>query len=122
MEKAIAKARATTDQFIKVLGEKKGENFAVKAHIEDEKNGEGEHIWLTDVSFKDGKFIGRINNEPAVVGNVKMGQQWTVAKDEISDWLYMNKGKMYGNYTLRPLLKAMPEAQAKQLRAILADP
>jgi uncharacterized protein YegJ (DUF2314 family) len=29
---------------------------------------------------------------------------------------------MYGNYTMRPLLKTMPEKEAAQFRAMLAEP
>jgi uncharacterized protein YegJ (DUF2314 family) len=56
------------------------------------------------------------------VRNVKMGQKWTIKKAEISDWMFMRGGKMYGNYTMRPLLKAMPEDQAAKYRAMLAEP
>jgi uncharacterized protein YegJ (DUF2314 family) len=53
---------------------------------------------------------------------VKIGQKWTIKKAEISDWMYMRGGKMYGNYTLRPLLKTIPQAEAAKLRALLAEP
>lgn len=84
--------------------------------------GETEHFWLTDVSFENGEFKGTINNDPGMVGNVKIGQSWTVRKDGISDWMFMRGGKMYGNYTMRPLLKTMPEAEAAKYRSMLADP
>ena len=74
------------------------------------------------VSFANNKFTGTINNEPGMVSNVKMGQQYTLGKTEISDWMFMRDGKMYGNYTLRPLLATMPEAEADKFRAIFATP
>jgi uncharacterized protein YegJ (DUF2314 family) len=57
-----------------------------------------------------------------MVTNVKSGQKWTVKKSEISDWMFMRNGKMYGNYTLRPLLKTMSEEEAEKFRSILANP
>lgn len=54
--------------------------------------------------------------------NVKIGQAWTIGKDEISDWMFMRDGKMHGNYTMRPLLKTMPEAEAEKYRSMLAEP
>lgn len=36
--------------------------------------------------------------------------------------MFMRDGKMYGNYTLRPLLETMPEDEAAALRSILAEP
>jgi len=118
MESAIARSRSEVDSFIAELSNPTGMNHAVKAPIEDD--GEIEHFWLTEVSFQNGEFEGTINNEPGLVGNVQIGQKWTVSKTEISDWMFMRDGKMHGNYTLRPLLKTMPEAE--ELRSMLAEP
>ena len=79
-------------------------------------------VWLVDVTYQNGEFSGRINNEPGMVSNVQMGDRRQVAKAEISDWLFMRDGKMHGNYTLRPLLKTMPEKDVKIYEAMLADP
>ncbi|RPI89104.1 MAG: DUF2314 domain-containing protein [Planctomycetaceae bacterium] len=120
MDAAIARARAEVDSFLTVLASGQGEDFAVKAPIED--RGQTEHFWLTDIVYRDGEFLGVIGNDPGVVRNVKAGQKWTIKKQEISDWLYIRDGKMFGNYTLRPLLGTMPKDQAEKLRAILAEP
>ena len=71
METAIARAHSEVDSFINELSSPTGTNHAVKAPIEDE--GETEHFWLTDVSYRNGQFEGTINNEPGMVGNVQMG-------------------------------------------------
>jgi uncharacterized protein YegJ (DUF2314 family) len=120
MDAAIARARRDVDSFIGELSQPTGTNHAVKAPIEDA--GETEHFWLTDVTFQNGEFKGTINNDPGLVGNVQFGQTWTIKKAEISDWMFMRDGKMYGNYTLRPLLKTMGEDEAAKYRSILADP
>lgn len=120
MEAAIDRARSEVDQFIAELSSPTGDSHAVKAPIED--GDETEHFWLTDVTYSDGQFKGLIGNDPGVVTNVTYGQSWEISKDEISDWLYMRDGKMYGNYTLRPLLVTMPEEEASALRAIFATP
>ncbi|MHB8902431.1 MAG: YegJ family protein [Thermoguttaceae bacterium] len=120
MAAATQRAIGEVDSFISDLNAGRSENYAVKAPITE--NGETEHFWLTDVTFDGTKFTGTINNEPGMVTNVKMGQKWTLGKTEISDWMYMRDGKMYGNYTLRPLLPTMPPKVADQFRAILATP
>ena len=102
MEAAITKAKGSVDRFIAELSNKNGTDFSVKAPIEDQ--GETEHFWLTDVTYDNGQFEGIIGNEPGLVTNVKMGQKWTIAKADISDWMFMRDGKIYGNYTMRPLL------------------
>ena len=57
-----------------------------------------------------------------MVSNEKMGQQYSLSKTEISDWMFMRDGKMHGNYTLRPLLVTMPESKAEMYRQMFADP
>lgn len=120
MEAAIARARSETDRFIQELAQPTGKNHAVKAPITDQ--GKTEHFWLTQVTYRDGVFDGTINNDPGIVGNVKIGDNWKVKKEEISDWMFLRDGKMYGNYTMRPLLKTLPANQAKKYREMLAEP
>ncbi len=120
MAAATTRAIAEVDIFIADLKSGRSENYAVKAPIED--NGETEHFWLTGVTFANDAFTGTIDNEPGMVSNVTLGQQYTIGKTEISDWMFMRDGKMHGNYTLRPLLATMPEAEANQYRSIFANP
>jgi len=120
MDAAIARARSEVDIFIAEMLKGNGTNFAVKAPIQDKD--ETEHFWLTDIVYRNGKFEGVIGNDPGIVTNVKSGQKWTIKKSEISDWMFMRDGKMYGNYTMRPLLKTMPEEEAAKFRSMLANP
>jgi uncharacterized protein YegJ (DUF2314 family) len=120
MDAAISRARAEVDSFIIELSKGSGTNFSVKAPIEDK--GETEHFWLTDIVYQNDEFGGIIGNDPGIVSNVKMGQKWKIKKNEISDWLFMRDGKMHGNYTMRPLLKTLPEEEAARYRAMMANP
>lgn len=120
MSAAIARARQEVDTFIAALEKGEGSHFAVKVGIED--HGDTEHFWLSDVVYRDGSFDGTVGNDPGVVRNVKLGQKWRVAKDEVSDWMFLRDGKIHGNYTMRPLLKTMSEAEAQAWRGRLAEP
>jgi uncharacterized protein YegJ (DUF2314 family) len=120
MAAAIARAQTEVDSFIATLSNGNGSDFAVKVPIDDK--GETEHFWLTDITYRDGEFEGRIGNDPGVVTNVRFGQTVKVRKDKISDWLFMRDGKMHGNYTLRPLLATMSEEEAARYRSMLAEP
>ena len=57
---------------------------------------------------KDGSFTGRINNTPRLVKTVTFGESFTFSEGEIVDWLYLDAGKMKGNYTACALLKREP--------------
>lgn len=120
MDGAIARAKSEIDDFIADFKAKKSQNYSVKAPITDGEDVE--HFWLTDIEFDGENFHGLIGNEPGVVSNVKFGQKWTLAKDEISDWMFMRDGKMYGNYTMRPLFDTMPPEQAAKFKSMLAEP
>jgi uncharacterized protein YegJ (DUF2314 family) len=119
MEAAIAKARSEVGKFLTEMEAKNGESFSVKAPVND--NGKVEHFWLTDITYANGEFEGVIGNDPGIVTNVKFGQKWKIKKEEISDWMFMRNDKIHGNYTMRPLLKTLPPAEAAKLRKMLAD-
>mgnify|MGYP001254161510 CR=1 FL=1 len=67
-------------------------------------------------------LTGTINNKPALVKSVRTGQTYEFTEDRISDWLFMRKGKMVGNETMRPLLARMPTEEADAYRAMLETP
>lgn len=117
METAILTAEARVDEFIAVLQANGADSFSVKAPITDSHGTE--HFWITDVSFKDGFFMGKVGNEPGIVKNVQLGQDWRIAKAEISDWMYMRGEKIHGGFTIDPLLHSYPKEQADALRARL---
>lgn len=117
MNQAIDKARLTVDQFIAVLqnpndGQSK---FSVKMPVRDDKTTE--HMWLSNVRFSDGRFSGDLNNEPVKVSGVKIGDTLSVAKDEISDWMYMQDSKIVGGYSIRYLMNR--EAENDEEKAMI---
>jgi uncharacterized protein YegJ (DUF2314 family) len=119
MTKAIAEARATVDEFIGALeGQDPGdESFTVKVPVRD--GDEVEHFWLSNVSYADGEFTGAIDNDPQFVSNVRVGQQYSVAKEGISDWMYFHDGVAIGNRTLRAMFPRMPEEEVAALEEML---
>ncbi|GIW96211.1 MAG: hypothetical protein KatS3mg110_4252 [Pirellulaceae bacterium] len=120
MEAAIARAKAEVDEFIVELSNPTGTHHSVKVPIRDGETVE--HFWMVDVVYRDGYFEGTIDNDPGLVRNVTRGQRWRARKEEISDWMYLKDGKMYGNYTVRPLLGNLPPEEAKKLQEMFAKP
>ena len=120
---AKAKARETLPLFwAKFANPAPNENgFVLKVAL-PHGNGSTEHIWTRNVEMKDGKIFATINNVPRHVKNVRLGDRIEVKEEQISDWLYLRDGKIVGNYTLKPVLKRMPPADAAKYRATLAEP
>jgi uncharacterized protein YegJ (DUF2314 family) len=115
---AIAKARDTLPRFWQIFDKREHSesDFCLKV-----KKGT-EYFWLTEIQRKDGKTLGKVDNDPDTVGNVKLGERIVIPEDDISDWLYMLHGKMVGNYTLRVLFKQMPANEVEKCKKMLADP
>jgi uncharacterized protein YegJ (DUF2314 family) len=101
MTKAIMLARNTVHVFLDALKSPKPNqnNFSIKKAYQEGKSSE--HIWLTEITF-DGKMLhGVVNNAPVDVHNVKLGDKAAILADEISDWMYIENGKLKGGYTIR---------------------
>jgi uncharacterized protein YegJ (DUF2314 family) len=111
MTKAFAEARSTVEQFIHALQNPKPSqlHFSVKVPI-----GEGDdvrHIWLDSVQFQDGKFTGIVGNEPGTMTVINVGDGISAAPEEISDWMYVEDGKLIGGFTLRAIRAGMSERE-----------
>jgi len=113
MEAAFRKARETLTDFLALARAPRPsiDNMAVKVAIRD--RSETEYFWVSPFKEKDGAFVGRINNTPRSVRNVKLGQTITFQASDIVDWLYRENGKMFGNYTACALLKQVPPSERK---------
>ena len=61
---------------------------------------EVKHMWLDEIDF-DGRFVsGVLLNEPNWLTTVKQGDSARVALDEISDWMYVMEGQVFGAHTV----------------------
>ena len=121
MNAAIAKARKTLNEFWSAYKTPKpGDSFFLKVKITSGDNVE--HIWLNNIKRNGARISGNISNDPVKVMSIKRGQLYSFMMKDVTDWLYMRNGKMYGNETIRPLLKRMPKAEADHWRSMFARP
>ncbi|NRB74615.1 MAG: DUF2314 domain-containing protein [Verrucomicrobiales bacterium] len=118
MDAAMENARQHVEHFITAFEKGEGENYSVKAAISDDENTE--YFWIVDLSYADGEFSGFVGNDPGLVTNVKYGDELTIAKDEISDWMYIIGEKIHGNYTMRVMFPGMPAEEAAMWKKQLA--
>ncbi|HVJ80931.1 MAG TPA: DUF2314 domain-containing protein, partial [Planctomycetia bacterium] len=99
------KALAKLDRFIGALAHPSPTQtgFQVRAPFE---NGEAtEHLWLCDVRFDGTSFHGVVDGEPEKTTTIRKGDRLAIAKEKISDWMYIDDGTMIGNETLRAVYK-----------------
>jgi uncharacterized protein YegJ (DUF2314 family) len=116
MAAAFRKARETLPEFLALARTPRptATNLAVKIAIPD---GDGhEYFWLARFEQHGERYVGRINNTPRAAKQVKFGQVVEFGEAEIVDWLYMEGGKMRGNFTACAMLKREPPDQAEAMR------
>lgn len=101
MHRAVTEARKTVGEFISALQHPASgqQDFEVKKPFV--QGDQVEHIWLSNVRFVGNRFQGQVDNQPRKIRGVKLGQLVSVNPNEISDWLYVENGKLVGGYTVR---------------------
>jgi uncharacterized protein YegJ (DUF2314 family) len=102
MNAAIAKAKATSAEFVQAFhAQKPGTtDFFVKRPYPTPA-GSMEHMWIEVTGEINGVLQGQIANEAEETKEVKMGQKVSVKIEEISDWKYQDGKKLIGGYTIR---------------------
>jgi uncharacterized protein YegJ (DUF2314 family) len=98
MHRAVIEARKTVGKFITALKHPAPgqQDFEVKKPFI--QGNQVEHIWLSDVRFVGKRFQGQVDNQPRNIRGLKLGQLVSVNPNEISDWLYIENGKLVGGY------------------------
>lgn len=119
MAAAIEKARATVDKFIAALKtpSETQDSFAVKLEVTDGETSE--FMWLNAVAYRDGTFTGTLNNEPRDLTTVSLGDELSVPKTDIADWMYLDEGRIAGGYSIRVLMEAAPPEQREAMQATM---
>jgi uncharacterized protein YegJ (DUF2314 family) len=114
MRQAVIKARKTVGKFIDALKHPAAgqTDFEVKKPFV--QGSDVEHIWLSDVQFTGSRFQGRVDNTPQKIRGLKMGQLVSVNPNEISDWVYIDNGKLVGGYTIRAHYDELTPDQKKE--------
>ena len=114
MAHAVKMARRNVGVFITALQhpESGQRDFEVKKpFVQGDKV---EHLWLAHVQYSGGRFHGLVDNKPQNITGLKMGQRVSVNPDEISDWSYIDNGKLIGGYTIRVLYNELSPERKKE--------
>ena len=70
-----------------------------------------EHLWLTNIRFKNGRYSGSLANTPLHINGRKKGDIVTFNPDDIIDWMYIRGGKIIGGDSIKYLLEQTPDQQ-----------
>jgi uncharacterized protein YegJ (DUF2314 family) len=117
MNAAIAKAHATLTNFIAVLSspQTNQQYFLVKGKFT--AGDVVEHIWVADVTFDGKVFRGVLANDPENIPGLSFKQPVEVPPAQVSDWMFVQDGKLVGGYTSRVLRSRMTDEERRELDA-----
>jgi len=109
MNAAISQARHSTDEFLRILAAPKANqtDFSAKRRYPKKSGEGGEHIWISNLTY-DGKLLhGKVSDDPVNIANLKIDDEVSFPPAQLTDWMYMEDGKIVGGYTIRVLRKRM---------------
>ncbi len=115
MKRAVHQARRTVGVFIQALRNPAAGQYDFEVKKPFVQGDAIEHLWLSDVSFKGNRFHGRVDNIPRKIKGLKMGDRVSVNPNEISDWAFVENGRLIGGYTIRVLYSELSPAGRTQL-------
>jgi len=92
----------------------------VKVSVEDppelksDPEESAEHMWLDEVDFDGRTVSGILINTPMWLKSVKEGDKIATPLNEISDWMYAVRDKVYGAHTVNLLRSRMSPVERMQ--------
>jgi len=116
MAAAFHKARETLPEFLALARAPRPTASKLAVKIAIPAGDDDEYFWVSQFAPRGDKYGGRINNTPRAAKQVKLGQLVEFSEAEIVDWLYMEDGKMRGNFTACALLKREPADQLEAMK------
>jgi uncharacterized protein len=126
MQQAYEQARSTFRYFWRELAwERKRivpalDLACIKAPFSDgpsphrtEGSPESEQMWLNEIDF-DGRFVsGILLNDPNWLKSVKVGDSARFTLNQITDWMYVIDGEVYGAFTVN-LIRSRMSAKERE--------
>ncbi|AIC28528.1 hypothetical protein IE4803_CH03410 [Rhizobium etli bv. phaseoli str. IE4803] len=130
MAKAHEKSIGELDGFLQKLQNPPAgtENYSLKLGFKDKDKSvvlttdqmapDVEFMWVYQIEASGDRFTALLGDRPEYIHNIKQGDRVAFEKADIFDWLYVENGKIKGNYTACPLLLSGPKEQLEQYREV----
>ncbi|HEX4084649.1 MAG TPA: DUF2314 domain-containing protein [Chthoniobacteraceae bacterium] len=114
MRRAVHEARRTVGYFIKELQHPSTGQYDFEVKKPFRQGDVVEHLWLSGVKFRGNRFDGYVDNVPRKIKGLKLGAHVSVNPNEISDWAFVQDGRLIGGYTIRVLYDELTPGQRAQ--------
>jgi uncharacterized protein YegJ (DUF2314 family) len=119
MMAAIQQARDSFRKFLNAYMSPTPKQSAFLVKIAFVKGSDVEHIWLADLDLAGAKPTGVIADTP-IRKDLRFKQRVEIDFTYLSDWMYIEDGKLVGGFTTRLLRNRMSSEERKKLDAMSA--
>lgn len=113
MDDAVHKAQQTFTKFVEALTRSKPGQTGFSLKKRCTKGDKCEHLWIKNVHFDGRDMRGQVDNAPLELKSPRLGDEVTVQPEEITDWMFVENGKMVGGYTLLVYYNRLSAAEKK---------
>lgn len=113
---AIRRAKESLPAFLALARAPKPTMSQLAVKVAVRAGSQYEYLWVTKFQGKDGVYSGTIDNIPRWATHLKQGGNLAFSENEIVDWLYIEGGRMKGNFTICATLKKEPKAEAAAVK------
>jgi len=112
LDEIAFEARGAISVFIRHMRnpQKGEEQFRIKYPFQAD-SGSGidkEYLWLSDVTFKHGKYSALVANRPYYTSGLEPGDEVFIMMDDIADWMFLRDGKIIGGRSIKYLIEKIP--------------
>jgi uncharacterized protein YegJ (DUF2314 family) len=117
MNNAIQVAKKTYPAFLQQFRDPDSSvsDFSVKMRF-DYGEGNGEHMWLSNLYSRDEKLFGVLGDDPVKITTVHAGDSLEIKEDRLSDWMYIKGNKLVGGYTIKAIYRKMSEKEKAEFK------
>jgi uncharacterized protein YegJ (DUF2314 family) len=113
MREAEKKARASLDQFKRLINDLSEINPLIKVRLV-EKNTSA-RMWLIVDEVHKESFSAHLFEVPSDFEEYQAGTRFDIQNDEILDWMFNNDGEVSGAFTIRVQRTSMTESERKEM-------
>ncbi len=117
MNAAIDRARSTVGAFVERLPALQASGASVSIKFPLTENGETEHVWVGNPRIDGRNFTGYLASVPVNLPSWSQGDRISVPIEDISDWMALTGGTLYGGFTIHVVHDRMPPGEQRAMAA-----
>jgi uncharacterized protein YegJ (DUF2314 family) len=112
MNAAMRRGQATLPRFEAIWAKKKPARYTVKIPLVTGPNTE--YVWVEITSISTNLMKGRLASNPRLTDEFQYGQELSISKSSVRDWMVEDGNEVWGGYTNRVILSQENSSEARE--------